>query len=66
MSDAFAASAKRLVPIAAQILGWRPDDFWNATPDELALALTDPTTADATSTLSRTDLQHLLEREKNG
>lgn len=28
-----------LAAIAAQILGWRPDEFWRATPAELALSL---------------------------
>jgi uncharacterized phage protein (TIGR02216 family) len=28
------------------LLGWRPDEFWNATPAELALAL-QPTVATA-------------------
>lgn len=32
----FAEGAARLAGLAAALLGWRPDDFWNATPAELA------------------------------
>lgn len=42
MSDCFGASAARLSSLAAMLLGWRPDEFWNATPAELALALEPP------------------------
>lgn len=36
MSACFAASAARLAGIAGAVLGWRPADFWAATPAELA------------------------------
>ena len=37
MADAtFAAAATRLAGLAALALGWRPDEFWRATPAELA------------------------------
>lgn len=32
----FAANARRLAGYAGAVLHWRPDDFWAATPDELA------------------------------
>lgn len=35
----FGEAAARLCGAAAMLLGWRPDQFWNATPAELALAL---------------------------
>ena len=35
----FAAAAAQLAPLAARGLGWRPGEFWAATPAELALAL---------------------------
>lgn len=38
----FAEAARSAWPIAARLLGWRPDDFWNATPAELAGALAEP------------------------
>ncbi len=38
----FGASASELFSAAAALLGWRPDEFWKATPAELALALEPP------------------------
>jgi hypothetical protein len=35
----FAAMAQTLAGQAGLLLGWRPDDFWQATPDELETAL---------------------------
>ncbi len=31
----FTDNARRLAGQAGLLLGWRPDDFWRATPDEL-------------------------------
>ena len=49
----FAEAARRLAGLAGATFGWRPDDFWRATPAELAAlveacapeALTPPDTA---------------------
>lgn len=35
----FADAARRAAHVAATALGWRPDDFWGATPAELRTAL---------------------------
>jgi uncharacterized phage protein (TIGR02216 family) len=35
----FADTAAQLAGQTALLLGWRPDDFWNATPAELAAIL---------------------------
>ncbi|MFT3967890.1 MAG: phage tail assembly chaperone [Sphingobium sp.] len=35
----FGEAARRLMAVAALLLGWRPDDFWAATPGELAAIL---------------------------
>jgi uncharacterized phage protein (TIGR02216 family) len=35
----FSEAASRLAGIAGALLGWRPDEFWNATPAELAAVL---------------------------
>jgi uncharacterized phage protein (TIGR02216 family) len=35
----FADTATKLAGQTALLLGWRPDDFWNATPVELASIL---------------------------
>jgi hypothetical protein len=37
--SAFGERACRLAGAAALLLGWRPDEFWKATPAELATAL---------------------------
>ena len=42
MSEQFGQCAARLCGAAGLLLGWRPDDFWNATPAELGLALQPP------------------------
>lgn len=39
MSARFGAGAARLCGAAAALLGWRPGEFWSATPAELAGAL---------------------------
>lgn len=41
MSDAarFANAARRAARVAAALLGWRPAEFWAATPDDLRTAL---------------------------
>jgi uncharacterized phage protein (TIGR02216 family) len=35
-TEGFAASAAKLAGLAGAVLGWRPDEFWRATPAELA------------------------------
>lgn len=35
----FAEAAVRLCGVAAQLLSWRPSEFWTATPAELAACL---------------------------
>lgn len=34
--ETFTARTARLAGLSAVLIGWRPDDFWAATPDELA------------------------------
>jgi uncharacterized phage protein (TIGR02216 family) len=38
----FGLTARRLAWAAAQLLGWAPETFWNATPAELCDALSPP------------------------
>ena len=40
MNDSFIQQATRLAGLSGAILGWRPAEFWNATPAELAAVLT--------------------------
>ena len=46
----FATTAARLAGLAGAIVGWRPDEFWRATPAELETVLAafaTPTAAEA-------------------
>ena len=45
MTERFGAAAARLCNAASIALGWRPTEFWDATPAELKLALELPATA---------------------
>lgn len=57
----FGEGALRLCGLAARLLGWRPDHFWQATPAELAAVLApfDP----HARPLCRADLARLMERD---
>ena len=62
MSEPFGPHANRLFSLAAQALGWRPHEFWSATPAELAAALSRPT-APLAESLDRSELNRLMEQE---
>lgn len=62
MSDCFGSHAARLFTLAARKLGWRPDDFWSATPAELAGALA-PVADVPGIPLARADLETMMERD---
>ena len=50
MMATFGESAGRLAGLAGVLLGWRPDEFWAATPAEMATiigAMTGPGDAEA-------------------
>ncbi|HTM96683.1 MAG TPA: phage tail assembly chaperone [Croceibacterium sp.] len=61
----FAAGALRLAGLTARALGWRPDDFWNATPAELAAILAPEANEDVTP-LGREELARLMEKFRDG
>jgi hypothetical protein len=58
----FSDSAARLAGLAGALLGWRPDEFWNATPAELAAILAPA----APSAASAADLARLEEMFPDG
>lgn len=65
MSDTFAASARTLAGQTALLLGWRPPEFWAATPAELAAIFA--AKADlAPRGVGRDDFTELLERDRDG
>ena len=62
MSRSFGAGEQRLAGMCARMLGWRPGEFWEATPAELATILA-PEGPDPAAPLSRDELNRLMERE---
>ncbi len=66
MTKHFADTAPRWACVAAQFLGWRPNEFWCATPDELALALSDPAEGFNDAALSREQIAQMMERDIHG
>ena len=64
MSDRFGTSALALCALASRALGWRPSEFWAATPAELAACLADPSAPAAP--LARADLDRLMEDDPDG
>ena len=65
-SPVFADGALLWNSFASRILGWRPGEFWAATPSELVAALRDPETLGAGAPPSRELISQLLERDQNG
>ena len=65
MSATFAEAARELAGQTALLLGWRPPDFWAATPAELA-AIFAVQASIATPSLSREHLTTMLEQDRDG
>lgn len=61
----FSAAAHRLSGLAGAMLGWRPDEFWGATPAELATVLAAMAGDVATPVLSG-ELRRLMEMFPDG
>ncbi|MGF1549191.1 MAG: phage tail assembly chaperone [Sphingomonadaceae bacterium] len=60
MSGRFGEAAARLAGLAGALLGWRPDEFWRATPAELA-AIAGALLPDTDAAATRGDLKRLME-----
>ena len=61
----FEQGAARLAGLAGALLGWRPDEFWDATPAELA-AILNAMIADEPPPASAADLARLKELFPDG
>lgn len=61
MNERFGPSALKLYGIAAGLLGWRPGEFWAATPAELAAALAP--FEGRTDALGRDELNRMMEQD---
>jgi uncharacterized phage protein (TIGR02216 family) len=59
--ERFSQSAARLAGLAGALLGWRPDEFWSATPAELGAVL-EALAGPRDESASRADLERLIER----
>jgi len=65
VSASFTERAARLSGVTCRALGWVPDQFWNATPAELA-AIFEWADAQCGTPIRREELTALMERERNG
>ena len=65
MTETIAAGALRLAGQIPRLLAWRPDDFWNATPAELAAIFAAEEQPGGTP-LTRGELAALLEQDRHG
>ncbi len=66
MSETFCQDARRLAGKAGRWLGWRPNDFWSATPAELSSIVEPDDDANADAGLNRRDFDKMMERDGNG
>ena len=64
-AERFSEAAGRLAGLAGALLGWRPDEFWRATPAELS-AVIEAMAGPAEAPASRDDLARLMERFPDG
>ena len=62
MSDRFGTVAARHAGLAARVLGWRPREFWIATPAELIVSL-GLTESGAVATIDRAELERMMDRD---
>ncbi|WP_271078922.1 phage tail assembly chaperone [Aurantiacibacter sp. MUD61] len=65
MTKQFADSARRLAGASGRLLGWPPHWFWRATPAELAAILLDEAN-EADPGITRSQIEHMIESDKNG
>lgn len=61
----FSTASARLAGLAGALLGWRPEEFWSATPAELA-AIFEAMTDGAPTGASADDLARLKEMFPDG
>lgn len=61
----FSDAAARLAGLAGALLGWRPDEFWRATPAELA-AVFAALAGGGAAPVTRDELARLRERFPDG
>ncbi|WP_225010640.1 MULTISPECIES: phage tail assembly chaperone [Novosphingobium] len=65
MSERFGPGAARLSGHVALLLGWPPERFWRATPEELATVLA-AAMPSPDGGIDRQTINALMERERHG
>ena len=65
MTARFGDAALRWAGLAAQALGWRPAEFWAATPTELVTSLTSAEELSTPSPPSREAIARMMERDSD-
>ncbi|MCY1670801.1 phage tail assembly chaperone [Novosphingobium sp. SL115] len=65
MSGRIGTAAARLSGQAALLLGWMPDTFWAATPEELATVLSAMRQGDSES-IDRSTIDRMMEQDRGG
>ena len=64
--QAFGPFATRLLGVMARVAGWRPEDFWNATPAEAQAVLAGWVDAGSDAGFDGTALAALMEQFPDG
>ena len=64
-NERFSETAGRLAGLAGVLLGWRPNEFWGATPAELAAVL-GAMMPEPVASATAADLARLMERFPDG
>ena len=62
----FSEAAGRLAGMAGALLGWRPEEFWKATPAELAVVLAALAGDGGAAPVTRNELARLKEMFPDG
>lgn len=65
MNASFGERLGTQIALAAQALGWTPQDFWSATPAEFAAATGSPI-PNENPMMDRRELDRMLEEDGNG
>lgn len=61
--DTFTGPAARLAGQCALLLGWKPDEFWAATPAEVAMILSATRAPEAESAVDRDTMNRMMEND---
>jgi len=64
--EGFGSAALMLAGVTARVLGWRPDDFWAATPADVAAVLAAWRDEDGAAGLDRAGLAAMMETYPDG